>query len=410
MVRLICFLGLAGLILSCTQSDKPDVANEEYSKIWRAQLLLSDAKEKIKLPFIFEFDVNESKPSFVIINGQEKITLDNVTIKGDSIWVSMDPYDSRLELKIDGKNIKGVWRNLAKGPNYVIPFVARNGTKIRFLDPRFSEMDVTGSYKLNFGDSTDGFEGIGEFTQEGNVVTGTIRTETGDYRFLEGRQCGEDLFLSCFDGSHAFLFHAHFQGDSLIDTAVFYSGNHYIENWTGRKNDTFQLRNPDSLTVLTSDSGEFSFQIPKGNGDTLSLNAGRFRNKPVIIQIMGTWCPNCKDETEFLKGVYDKYGKKIEILAVCFEHGNREVAEKRIKKYRDVMGVNYQMVYGGGLDKSEITERFTTLNEIISYPTLVVLDKNQQVRKIHTGFSGPATSQYAEFKSEMIILLDSLTQ
>ena len=410
MIRLLYFLGLAGLLLSCSQSDKPNVSAEEQSIIWRGQLLLSDAKEKIKLPFIFEFDENASKPTFVIINGDERIKLSNLIIKGDSILVSMDPYDSKLELVIEGKNIKGIWKNPIKGPDYVIPFVARKGTTIRFLDPRFSEIDVTGRYKLVFGDSTNGFNGIGEFTQEGNVVQGTIRTETGDYRFLEGRQCGEDLFLSCFDGSHAFLFHAHFQGDSLIDTAVFYSGNHYIENWTGSKNDTFQLRNPDSLTVLTSDSGEFSFQIPKGNLDTLSLNAGRFRNKTVIIQIMGTWCPNCKDETQFLKSVYDKYGKKIEILAVCFEHGNREVAEKRIKNYRDVMGVNYQMVYGGGLDKSEITERFTTLNEIISYPTLVVLDKNQQVRKIHTGFSGPATSQYAEFKSEMTLLLDSLTQ
>ncbi|MGB0404175.1 MAG: TlpA disulfide reductase family protein [Salibacteraceae bacterium] len=410
MVRLICFLGLAGLILSCTQSDKPDVANEEYSKIWRAQLLLSDAKEKIKLPFIFEFDVNESKPSFVIINGQEKITLDNVTIKGDSIWVSMDPYDSRLELKIDGKNIKGVWRNLAKGPNYMIPFVARNGTKIRFLDPRFSEMDASGRYKLNFGNSIDGFEAIGEFTQEGNVVTGTIRTETGDYRFLEGRQCGNEMYLSCFDGSHAFLFHAHFQKGNLIDSAVFYSGTHYTENWKGAKNDTFQLRNPDSLTVLTSDSGLFAFEIPMKNGDTLSQNSGRFNDKPVIVQIMGTWCPNCKDETEFLKETSKKYGKKLEIIAVCFEYGDKQVARKRIDKYIDLMGVEYPMIYGG-LPKNEVvTERFKTLNEIISYPTLVVLDKNKQIKKIHTGFNGPATSQYDAFKSDMTQLLDSLTQ
>ena len=41
------------------------------------------------------------------------------------------------------------------------------------------------------------------------------------------------------------------------------------------------------------------------------------------------------------------------------------------------------------------------LNHVLSYPTTIFLDKKGQVRKIHTGFNGPATGEkYEVFKQE----------
>jgi len=41
------------------------------------------------------------------------------------------------------------------------------------------------------------------------------------------------------------------------------------------------------------------------------------------------------------------------------------------------------------------------LNHILSYPTTIFIDKTGIVRKIHTGFNGPATgSKFTAFKSE----------
>ena len=56
-------------------------------------------------------------------------------------------------------------------------------------------------------------------------VTGTFLTETGDYRYLEGVVDGDSLKLSCFDGSHAFLFHAALDQDSF--RGRFWSGTHW---------------------------------------------------------------------------------------------------------------------------------------------------------------------------------------
>ena len=47
----------------------------------------------------------------------------------------------------------------------------------------------------------------------------------------------------------------------------------------------------------------------------------------------------------------------------------------------------------------KILEKLNSLERLISYPTLIVMDKNKIVRKIHTGFNGPATgSEYEKFK------------
>lgn len=49
------------------------------------------------------------------------------------------------------------------------------------------------------------------------------------------------------------------------------------------------------------------------------------------------------------------------------------------------------------------------LNHLISYPTTIFIDKNGKVRKIHTGFNGPATGKkYNEFKNEFENFMDAL--
>jgi hypothetical protein len=50
------------------------------------------------------------------------------------------------------------------------------------------------------------------------------------------------------------------------------------------------------------------------------------------------------------------------------------------------------------------------LNEVMAYPTMLFLDKNDRVVKIHTGFSGPATSEYASFKEKFNKFVAELSQ
>lgn len=403
------------LLVSCGYEERK-VRKDKPSKIWRGVLVLSGDK-LTKLPFIFEYDpLDSTTKKLTIINAEERIELNDVTQIGDSLFIKMDPYDSELRVALEKKEMKGVWVNYAKGKDYQLPFYARNGNKMRFFEHKFEEFDLNGKFEVWFGDTVTGYPALAELKQEGRKLTGTFRTETGDYRYLEGVQSGDKVFLSCFDGAHAFLFTSEVKIDSTLDNRLtlfngnFYSGSHYQETWSGFLSDTFNLKSPDSLTIIKDDTSTFSFELGMSSGDTLSLNHPNFENKVSLIQILGTWCPNCKDETEYLKKIYEKWGNdKVYVLGVAFEMGaDAEKSQERLSTYKSQMEIPYDLVYGGEADKKRVIEVFPALNKLISYPTLIVLDKNQDVVKIHTGFNGPATSQYSSFVEEMDILIDSL--
>jgi len=412
----LILIPLVFLLFSCNGWEDKKVRKEEPSKIWRGVLVLS-GDQLTKLPFIFEYDpLDSTSKKITITNAQETIVLTDIKQVGDSLFIQMDPYDSELRLVLEKKEMKGVWVNYAKGKDYQLPFYARNGNKLRFFEHKFDEFDLNGKFEVWFGDSATGYPALAELKQDGRKLTGTFRTETGDYRYLEGVQSGKEVFLSCFDGAHAFLFTSEVKIDSTLDNRLtlfngkFYSGSHYQENWSAFLSDTFELTSPDSLTLIKDDTSKFSFELGTSSGDILSLKHSSFQNKVSLIQILGTWCPNCKDETEYLKEVYEKYGSdQLNILAVAFEMDtDTEKSLKRISKYKSQMDVPYTMVLGGTASKERVIEVFPALNKLISYPTLIVLDKNQEVVKIHTGFNGPATSQYQPFVEDMNVLIDSL--
>lgn len=112
--------------------------------------------------------------------------------------------------------------------NYAIPFTAKQAEGYRFTPLRKKPVaDLTGQWACTFGladdDGDEPYPAVGEFKQSGNQLTGTFLTETGDYRFLEGTVQGDKLYLSCFDGAHAFLFQGKINADSSLSGA-FYSG------------------------------------------------------------------------------------------------------------------------------------------------------------------------------------------
>ena len=72
------------------------------------------------------------------------------------------------------------------------------------------------------------------------------------------------------------------------------------------------------------------------------------------------------------------------------------------------MNIKHEVLYGGYYDKKEAAEKLPQLDKILSYPTLVIADKNNRIIKIHTGFSGPATPEYKAFETEFDSILKSI--
>ena len=271
-------------------------------------------------------------------------------------------------------------------------------------------MDISGSWETLFEVNTeDSYPAVGVFDQKDNSLTGTFMTKTGDYRFLEGTIQGEKIYLSCFDGSHAFLFEAKIQEDSSL-YGIFRSGNHYITEWTAERNEGYQLPAAYDLTSKKEANVKLDFSYYKADGSKSSFSEFLGNNKAKLVQIMGTWCPNCKDESNYLKSFYQSGNTdSIQIISVCFErYKNVDDNLRQIEKYKKKMDIPYDMVLGGYYSKDTASAVFPMLTEIISYPTLLFVNKDHEIIKIHTGFNGPATPFYKSFEEEFNQIISSL--
>lgn len=421
------------------------VAEAEYTKLppgpWRAVLQIKDqyitpnpkgkplpdkmemTYEDVKsgeIPFNFEV-IYENDTTFHIevINGSERITVPSEDIgfgrtkyrAVDTIFIDFPVFDSYIVGTYKGNLIAGQWvvKNRA---NYSIPFVAKHGENHRFTTVRKEPaIDMTGKWACTFGlDGDDPWPAIGEFSQKGNELTGTFLTETGDYRFLEGTVQGDRFYLSCFDAAHAFLFEGKIMEDGTLSGA-FFSGKHYKTTWEGKPDPDASLTDPNDLTFLNEGYDGVSFSFENPSGKTISLDNPEYEGKAKIVQVFGTWCPNCRDEAEFLVNYFeDNPQEDIAVIALAFEkHKDRAKANAAIQRFKDRLDVEYEIVLAGSSSKKEAAAALPMLNHILSYPTMIFLDKNNQVKRIHTGFSGPATSQFEAFKKDFDTFVKELT-
>ncbi len=396
-INTLCFLVLTLLIASCKKNEKQSFFDFK-SGPWRATLKVQDNKQ---LPFLFEVMDDQS---LKIFNAEEVIDVNEIEINGDSIKIKFPVFEGYVAAKfIDSMNISGSFIKESLGR--VVPFEAKYGQQDRFKITSKPSKDITGNWETVFseGNAEDRYVAKGIFSQNGNIVTGTFRTTTGDYRYLEGVLNDDQLQLSTFDGAHAFLFTAQVN-DSTIN-GNFYSGNHWKEPFTAKKNEKYKLPSEDSLTFLKKGYDTFDFDFPNVKGDQVSLKDSRFKDKVVIVQIMGTWCPNCMDETKYYVDFYNENKEKgIAIVALAFEYAKtKEKAFNSIKRLQEKLNVEYPILLAqfGTSDKQKAQEKLPMLNHVLSYPTTIFIDKKGEVRKIHTGFNGPATGQkYIDFKKD----------
>jgi thiol-disulfide isomerase/thioredoxin len=399
----IVFFFILILMFSCTSKT---TQKKLVSGPWLFQLEIDNENPKLNIPF----NVNVLNPGQIIVrNADERIEVNEISSKGDSVFIKMPVFGSEFRGKILNNLIKGEYFNYNKSKISPIPFTAEFGVIDRFKIIENPTTDFSGTWQASFISGENTSPAIGVFKQTKNFISGTFQTETGDYRYLQGIVNGNRMQLSCFDGAHAFLFTAT-ETNGKLD-GLFYSGNTWKQKWVAEKTEYPVLGDMKSLTFLKPGYDKLTFAFPNDKGDTISLEDKKFRNKIVIVQLFGTWCPNCMDETRYLVELYKKYNSRgLEIIGLDFEpKTDIEYFKKRISRFRKDLNVPYELVLAGPANKKLAAQSMPMLNNIISYPTAIFIDKNGKVREIHTGFSGPGTGKdFRKYKKETEDLIEKL--
>lgn len=377
--------------ISCT---KPTPELGIKQGVWRGYI----SAQGNDIPFNFDVLKNKGAYEIKLVNGLEKLDIDKIDVLEDSLFFDMHIFDISVKAKIYQDSLVGTYtKNYAEG--YVLPFKAFYGKKNRFDNISSSNM-FDGSWETTFTDSNGkDTPAIGIFKKEGNALRGTFLTKTGDYRYLDGYTNKDTMYLYTFDGNHIYKFRAFKENDSVLK-GEYWSGKTSYKTFVSKKNDTVALPDANSLTYLKEGYDKIDFSFPDLEGKLVSPSDEKYRDKILILQILGTWCPNCMDETRFLTDWYTKnHSKGVEIIGLAYEiKPEFEYARERVQTMKDKMNVPYDFVIAGTSSTTSASESLPMLNKVMSFPTSIIIDRKGKVRRIHTGFSGPATGvHYEEF-------------
>jgi peroxiredoxin len=234
----------------------------------------------------------------------------------------------------------------------------------------------------------------------------TFLTESGDHRYLEGVVDGDSLKLSVFDGFFCRLYLAKITQEKI--EGVFYSGSTYKSAFICKRNEAIQLRDAGSLSSF---EGKAAFRFPDTDSNMVDLNDARFKNKVVILQIMGTWCPNCLDESAFLSEYYNKNKSKgVEIIGISFERTDDfKKASYYLKRVAARFNITYPLLYAGTTGTGVVEKALLGMKNFFSYPSTVFIGKDGIVKYVHAGFNGPATGEeYENYKRAFYEKMNSL--
>ena len=363
-------------------------------------------------------------------DGTLQATLVNATDRQPFSSATWDEKDSTLTLRInyyDGvltarmvspQRMEGEYSRQTSGGMAHIPVVLVPHHESAAKKP-WTGASLTGNWLFTWA----GEQGAEKTTQanfhqqkladaDGRVpVTGIIEPVSGDTGLLHGQIfTGPDgkphFHLSRFDGIHVMAIDGEFLPDGSLKGNE--GGVVALESFTAIRSSNSATANPnalaETLTHMRDFAEPFRFSGVDASGKTLNQDSPEFKGKPLIIDIFGTWCPNCHDEAPLLEKLYRKYHPQgLQIVGLAYEYVDDAARNQhQIAIYRAKYGLTFPLLLSGTTDEGQIATTLPPLVNFGAFPTSIYVDRTGHVRAILAGFTGPSTGEkYQEVQQRM---------
>ncbi|PQA54458.1 peroxiredoxin family protein [Siphonobacter curvatus] len=365
--------------------------------VWRGVFTINEQK----VPFNFEVKGHEAEDAtFSLINGTRRDHFHVKQTAPDSLFIKMNTYDAALVAKVhpDG-HLTGEYRSLVPSlRGNSLPFTAEYGKTYRFVEPGKDiapTANLSGKWEIKLISKEPVANQVALLEQKGNKLTGVIMTVVGDSRELEGTVQGNEFVLSGFTGPNPVLIKGKINEDKTLSAEID-RGLYVTQKLEWTKNKKAELPDPYALTQLKEGQNKLDFEFPDLNGKTVKLSDPKYKGKVVIVEIIGTWCPNCTDQTAFLSPWFKANKHRgVEAIAVGFEQkDDLNYAKYTLGKLKEKYGIEYDILFGGLADKKLASEKFAALNKMMAFPTTIIIGRDGTVKQIHTGYTGEITGKY----------------
>jgi len=382
----------------------PAAFAQSITGLWDASIQINS----LVIPFRMEFSAEGSTVTGTFFNGEERFTSTGGRLENGVLRVDWEHYDSQLQTSLKEGVLTGSYTHGGRRGG-AWPFEARPHTASAQADA--NAPSIAGLWELERVRSGKG-ESTWRFNvqQTGGQVSATILRVDGDTGALTGLYRNGKFVLSHFDGSRATLMEVSLTKDGALE--ILEDGRTKMTAVRPAEARARNLPPPADFNTHTSvkDPTEpFQFNFPDLNGRMVANTDARFRGKVVLVEITGSWCPNCHDEAPFLVDLYKKYKEQgLEIVSLSFEEGDQLQNPKRLRAFIRKYGIEFPVLLCG--QPEEAKDKLPQAVNWDSWPTTFFLDRHGLVRLVHAGFPGtPSADLYGqaagEFKSQVETLL-----
>ena len=367
---------------------------------WRAALDLAGGT----LRFSIQVDGGTSTTAR-LCNGSYCEPFSAVHISGDTVLFEIGDYAASIRAVWQGDSLVGAYSNVGNRGPRTIPFRAARGT----WPARPAPAELIGTWDAWFGSEGRLSPRVLELGNGPLGLQATVLSNSGDYGAFWGGAAGRDFSVGHFDGSFIYMLTGEVVGDTIV--GVFHAGLRSQTPFTAtRSSGAPHLRPPTEVTTADT-TAPFEFAFPNLDGTIVTNEDPRFQGKIVMVDIFGTWCPNCQDAAPTLVELYNAYhARGFEVVSLAYEvTGDPEVDGVLVRRFRDKFGIPWPILLAG-VNESELTAAtLPQLEGFTAYPTLLFLDRTGRIRKIHAGFYGPATgAQYTKLRADLHSYIEEL--
>jgi thiol-disulfide isomerase/thioredoxin len=372
-------------------------------------------------PVAFGLDLNEAggRVTGAILNGEDRLELSSGTWDGAVLTLRLDQYDGTIVARQDGEaGWTGEYTRQTRSGIGRYPFRAvRAAATAAPLPDGWEPPLLAGDWAIEVYGSDGKLEErgdavftIGEPTGSGRRrLTGTVIPVSGDYGLLAGELIrgphSVHFSLSRFDGIHAVRLDGEVHGpDEMRGTLG--SGLTHTATWTAIRKKAAAASVEDeayTLTRMRDPEEPLRFTAKDLGGATVSFDDARFKGKVVLVDIFGTWCPNCHDEAPLLVELHKKYRDRgFEVIGLAYEYTSEwDRSVRLIERFRARYGIEFPLLVAGTTADGEIARTLPQLVGFGAYPTTLFVGRDGRVRAIHAGYSGPATgARHEQVKAE----------
>jgi thiol-disulfide isomerase/thioredoxin len=371
-------------LIGCT-SPKPEQG------FWYGAITLSE-DQKIQVQLYL--DLRQATPDGYFLVGSEKHPIPELSLRGDSLIFTFSEYGAAMKGTISGKRFAGFYYRY-RSDTIALPFeLAQEPPTPLSSTDTIHHLSLNGKFiAFQLQEDTIDSSSIASFWTHGDSVFGTFLSPGGDYGLHIGKLKGERLRLTRFSGWQASLIELRLVQGKW--SGKYYSFKSMPVSFTlePRANPMFNI-DPKLLTRMKSPKARFIFSGITPDGRTVTNDDPRFKQKALIIDIMGTWCHNCGDAAPVLESLNREFRLQgVEVVSLAFERrDDEELGKKNLALFGRRHQTTSTILYCGSLSKENIERRLKTqLENFSSFPTMLFIDRQGKIRYIHTGFNGPGT-------------------